>query len=245
MNDHVPPIPEKRPIISKDHQAYVDAQIAQAKAFRAKEFIPEIALESLYMFGANLHLAVSRFQPVGTMRRIQDYLDGGGTVSEDWAVKRVEVMVLPMYRLWEEEVSRDLFGAQYEKRSENLMLKRLDELGYPIIRKTDRVIDLYIPTAGEWERLPCRVYIPRPDEWYVALVRMTGPAAFVRRFDPSPHEDNGLLVDGYSLQGNYLYRGTERVKVESEEQFFNEALGMDWVNPSERAFIGVDDDPPI
>lgn len=80
---------------------------------------------------------------------------------------------------------------------------------------------------------PVDLFIVRPPaQWGVILLIRTGPAGFSRRM-VTPGALGGYLPGDCQVSGGAIYRGEERLNVETEEDWFH-LCGMQWLTPERR-----------
>lgn len=222
------------------------------------------AQDAATLFLANIGIAAEKSAIVGSLRRVMSYRDSGGVVSVDWTLPLVELLILPKHDTYKRLKSADLFGEYYEEIPRNLFEERLPTMfkpetrvvsggvdmfskkpvyhyslhEYPLVKRTETTIDLYIKNPNTYERVPCRIHlVEKISEWGVAMVVRTGPEEFVARLPD-------LLPPNCNLRRYTAEVGGRDEDYRTEAEVFA-MLGLsdpeDYA-PHKRKFIGVEEE---
>jgi DNA polymerase/3'-5' exonuclease PolX len=161
------------------------------------------------------------------------------------SIRRREVLVGDVELLCVPRFKPDLLGDA----GESLLLRRIEDLRrrcrfVETLRNGERWKTFAMLPAGD-VRLLVDLFIVAPDEWGVAMLLRTGPAAFSRRA-VMPAVSGGLLKPGLSVAehricrgralddaDNVLYAG-ELLNTPNERDVFDQALVCPWVEPDQR-----------
>lgn len=203
------------------------------------KFPYQIAYDTAMMFCANLAPFVMRYAITGALRRIRSHLDNGGIVSEDWGLPKVEVLVIPKTRSDFVVERHTLFGDEGRHEVTDELLERIDILGYKVIKADPDVIKLWIPlpqSAGDLV-MGCELHICREDNWGYMIAKTTGPAEMWERLA-------GMLPEEWSLRSDRVDapRTDTTGKLVTEMGFFD-FIGVEYVPPHERKFLGTEREP--
>lgn len=195
------------------------------------------AVDAAEMFRSNTAYWSERTAITGSLRRIMSFADSGGSVSADWRIGRVEICAIPKVRTYDRIIAHTLFGDTTEPTTENMLDARIYELGYEFKHVSDARTDLWIPVPGLLVWIPCTLYLTTEAEWAACVALTTGPQEFIDRL--RPEEQGGILRDTVSINGWTATEFFKPVECANEGEFFEKVIGMEWVPPHLRIFIGT------
>lgn len=144
----------------------------------------------------------------------------------------IEIVAIPLR-------AEDLLGGQ----ADSLLDPVLDQMCFKRrlvkIKGGDKYKQFHVPDPNYtkkgvgWFRCKLDLFLTDQDCWPVILAIRTGPAEFSRRM-VTPRRDGGLLHSHLKVKDGRVWDGRGPVKLESEEQFFSDCLGIEWVEPNNR-----------
>lgn len=190
------------------------------------------AHDAMHLLFANLVLWSDRVSPTGAIRRIESHLQDGGTISEDWKIGGIEMVVVPRIKGEEKVLEYNMFGNKTERIVHNLFHERIAELGYPVSKETEDEVNLAVPIPGTDGWVGCKIYTPDPDNWGTCLALTTGPQEFVSRLPV-------LKSDAITFRKWEMILNGDTIECPSEYDFFEYGLQRKVAPPHLRKWVGL------
>lgn len=194
-----------------------------------QQYQTEIALDTASLLKANLAHCCALIRIAGSLRR---HLSGGTVIGS--AVSDIEIVAVPLIE--DRPVQQQsLFDA--ETVAVNLLLERLDDLGYKRAPKHgggfawgDRYRRFWAPMPESYGagHIPCDLFLCDGTAWGANLVVRTGPKEFgkaLMSLDPQIEFRNGF----------HIYRRGHPVALPSEtEKDVFDIFGLPYLQPYQR-----------